>query len=380
MFVPKRWHDFLTSYFVATRSGGASSFPWVEDDGTTRKRADAVLLTSSLARQYLLDFHSSAGTLLLFAEAQYFIIDFRYWEQAKAEITCCEVLLQDDLYQQVKQLLQQHGATCCGVEDQQVTLSQFLHLTQQLDPVEILPDSGGSRLLQQMRRCKDEQECRLIQQAQQITDEVFAQIRPLVCPGVTERELALEIEHRLKREGADGISFDTIVASGKNGSLPHAHPRDTVVQPGDFVTMDFGAMVGGYHADMTRTVAVGAVSAQQREVYHAVLEAQSRALAAIKPGVACAAIDQIARSYLGQAGYGAYFGHGLGHSVGLEIHESPSFSPHSDDTLEVGMVLTVEPGVYLPAQFGVRIEDLVIVTEQGCENLTQSSKQLNADE
>lgn len=368
MIVLERLTKFVSEYFSLGKQQ--------EPDACGIERGDAVLLTSAVSRQYLLGFHSSAGTLLVLPQVQYFIVDSRYIEQARASITGCEILLQKSLQEQINQLLRHHGVTSCGVEEQEVTLSDFLKLKQRLDPVRILPETGVSRLLQTMRMCKTPDELQFIKQAQGITDQVFAEICPLIHPGITEREIALEIEYRLKKQGADAISFDTIVATGTNSSLPHAHPSDDVVQEGDFITMDFGAVVAGYHADMTRTVAVGGISEQKRTIYQTVLEAQMRALAAMKPGVRCAEIDQIARTSINEAGYEGRFGHGLGHSVGLEIHEEPNFSPNSAHTLEVGMVLTVEPGIYLPGAFGVRIEDMVIITPDGCENITQSPKEL----
>ena len=209
-----------------------------------------------------------------------------------------------------------------------------------------------------------------------MTDETFSYILPLIQPGKSERELMLEMEFYLRRLGSEGVSFDLIVVSGKNSSLPHGVPTDKKIEVGDFITMDFGAVYNGYRSDMTRTVAVGAVSEEQKHVYNTVLEAQRLALKAIRPGVPCNEIDRIAREHIYNAGFEGCFGHGLGHSVGIEIHEFPAFSPRCETILQPGMVITVEPGIYLEGKFGVRIEDMIYVTEDGCLNLTKSDKSL----
>ena len=195
-------------------------------------------------------------------------------------------------------------------------------------------------------------------------------------PGVTEREAALEIEFYMRRHGAEGVAFDLIVITGAKTSMPHGVPGEEKIQPGDFVTMDTGAVVNGMHSDMTRTVAIGHADDEMRQVYHTVLKAQQNAIAAVHAGVACKAVDFAARSVIEQAGYGEYFGHSTGHSVGLEIHESPAFSPRSEAIAQENMVITVEPGIYLPGKFGVRIEDMVRVTQNGCEDLTNAKKEL----
>ena len=337
-------------------------------------KADALLVTSPVSRRYLLGFPSSAGTLVLFPDKQYFIIDFRYVEKARETVTGCEVLLQEKLYEQISGLLKQHHVATVGLEDAAVTLKEWELYRQKLGAEPVL-HSGLSELLGSMRAVKTPEEIETIARAQQITDRAFSEILGFLKPGVSEKEIACELEYRMKRLGADGLSFDTIAVAGKNSSLPHGVPSDYRVQPGDFITMDFGALLDGYHADMTRTVAVGAVTREQRTVYEKVLEAQERAFAASRAGVSCHAVDAAARSFIEQD-YRGCFGHGLGHSVGLEIHEDPRFSPACGETLQAGMVLSVEPGIYLEGRFGVRIEDLVVIEENGFHNLTQSAKEL----
>ena len=332
-------------------------------------KADALLVTSPVSRRYLLGFPSSAGTLVLLPDKQYFLIDFRYVEKARQVIQGCEVLLQEKLYDQINEILSANQVRTVGLEDAAVTLRELEGYRERLCAEPVL-HSGLSELLEEMRAVKSADEIETLVRAQEITDRAFSEILHFIRAGVSEKEIACELEYRMKRLGADGLSFDTIAVAGKNSSLPHGVPTDYRVQPGDFVTMDFGALLDGYHADMTRTVAVGSVSREQRAVYDTVLQAQERALAAIRAGVSCHAVDAVARDYIESAGYQGCFGHGLGHSVGLEIHEDPRFSPTCGSVLRAGMVLSVEPGIYLSGRFGVRIEDLVVIEEHGVRNLT----------
>lgn len=339
-------------------------------------KADAIMITSGVNRQYLLHFHSSAGTLLILPEKQYFIIDFRYYEKAQRQITGCELILQDRLYEQIREILKRHHVHTVGLEDNRVTLQEFSIYQKMLPEVSFISNCGVYPLLDEMRRIKSADEIEKIDQAQQITDEAFTRILNYIKPGVTEKQIALELEYSMKKQGADGIAFETIAVSGKNSALPHGEPSDKPVERGDFITMDFGAVVDGYHADMTRTIVVGSISDEQKRVYDTVLQAQLMALEQIAVGKSCSEIDVIARSYIDEMGYQGCFGHGLGHGVGLEIHEEPRFSPACDVILKPGMVLSVEPGIYLSEKFGVRIEDLIVVEEKGIRNFTKSDKNL----
>jgi Xaa-Pro aminopeptidase len=239
--------------------------------------------------------------------------------------------------------------------------------------------------VEDIRRSKDEAEAQRIAAAQAITDEAFKQICDFIQVGMSEAEVALELEFTIRRIGAEALSFPSIVASGPNSSLPHAHPGERKLQPGDLLTLDFGASYHGYCSDMTRTVFISGEladesqaqpSTQQRRVYDTVLEAQQKSLATIKAGVTASDVDKAGRDVITAAGYGEYFGHGTGHGVGLEIHEAPNVGPRSKGELEVGDVVTVEPGIYLPGKYGVRIEDLVLVTKDGVRNFTKSPKEL----
>ena len=215
-----------------------------------------------------------------------------------------------------------------------------------------------------------------IRAAQAITDKAFLHMLEIIKPGLCEKDLQLELDYFMLKNGATGLAFETILAAGANGSMPHAVPSMNVIKEGDFVTMDFGAAHNGYCSDMTRTVAVGKISEEQEKVYNLVLNAQLAAIDAVKAGVPCNSIDAVARDMIYGAGYEGRFGHGLGHSLGLEIHENPRFSPLCSDLTEAGIVMSVEPGIYLDGQFGVRIEDIVMVTEDGCDVITKSEKKL----
>ena len=227
-----------------------------------------------------------------------------------------------------------------------------------------------------MRIIKAEWEIDKIVAAQRIAEQAFDEILQFIKPGVSERDIALNLDFSMRRAGAEDISFSTIAVSGKNSSLPHGTPGNKLVENGDFVTMDFGALLDGYHSDMTRTVAVGYATEEMQRVYDTVLEANRLGIAAVRAGITGMEVDRISRSFIEAQGYSGCFGHGLGHGVGLDIHEAPSLSPRGDIVLQPNMVVTIEPGVYLENKFGIRIEDMVVVTENGCKNLTRSSKDL----
>lgn len=254
-----------------------------------------------------------------------------------------------------------------------MNLSRYLKLDAALDKHKL---RVASDIIDKPRMVKDDNELGLLKRAEQIGDEAFDHILTILKPGITECEISLELEFFMKKQGASKLSFDTIVASGPNSSMPHAQVTDRVVQNGDFVTMDFGCVYKGYCSDMTRTVAVGTPTDEMKKVYQIVLDANLRAMDGIKAGVKCSDIDALARGYISDKGYGDYFGHGLGHSVGLQIHEEPRFSPKCDVITEENMVITDEPGIYLPGKFGVRIEDLVVVRKDGYERLSKSPKEL----
>ncbi len=346
---------------------------------TIQKELDkksALLVASVPNRFYLTGFETSDGYVLITKHAAVFLIDFRYVEKAKETVKSCDVQLSVSPMAEIRALCEQHGIAHLYVENDYVSMSLQKDLAAAVKPTEIVADDRFDTLLRDMRSVKNETELSLMQQAQKLTDDTFSYIVERIEAGRTERDVMLDMEFYMRRLGSEGVSFDFIVVSGKNSSLPHGVPTDKKIERGDFVTMDFGAVVGGYHSDMTRTVAVGAVSDEQKRVYDTVLKAQLSAIDAVKSGVVCKDIDKIARDLIYAAGYEGCFGHGLGHSVGVEIHERPNFNTRCDTVLKAGTVMTVEPGIYLENRFGVRIEDMVFVTADGCINLTKSPKEL----
>ena len=340
--------------------------------------ADAALITSDVNRRYFTGLGSSAGTLLAFRDAAYFIIDFRYIEVAKATVTGARVMLQEKLTEQLDTLLKKHGAQTVAIETDYLTVGTLEQYRQKLSGYEFLTDSTLNDAILSMRSVKEPQELECIQKAQAITDAAFLDILDFIQPGKTEKEIAAYLEYCMRRRGADGLAFETIAAGGPNSAKPHAVPGDRPLQTGDFFTLDYGASWGGYCSDMTRTVAVGEPTEEMRRVYQTVLDAQCLGIRTAQVGVSCRAVDEAARELIYKAGYEGCFGHSLGHSVGLEIHEMPGFSPSIDpQTLcREGMVITVEPGVYLEGRFGVRIEDMVWFAPDGTKDLTNSPKEL----
>lgn len=337
---------------------------------------DGALIVSPENRRYFTQFPSSDGYLLVSAEEATLVTDSRYVEAAEKNAGGCSVVLQTTDSTQLFDLFSKMHVTRVAVEASRMNLAQYARICAALEPMAVLADSTLDNLIAGLRSVKQMDEIEKIRAAQKIAEQAFAYICDFIKPGRTEREIALELDFYMLHHGAEALSFETIAVSGENGSMPHGVPGDRQVQPGDFVTMDFGAVVDGYHSDMTRTVAVGQVSDRQKEVYNVVLSAQKALLAALRPGLSCAEADKIARDVIESAGYGAYFGHSAGHGVGVEIHEFPNLSPRSKSVLTVGNVVTDEPGIYLPGEFGVRIEDMAHITPDGCENLTGSPKEL----
>ncbi len=341
-----------------------------------KNKIDAVFITSPVSRQYLFDIKSSAGVGVITKDKCFFIIDFRYIELARKTIKNCEIMLQGDIYTQLNEIISTNAIKVMAVEDKTMTLSVFSAYESKLE-CELLKGTSLSAAIENMRKIKTESELKCIADAQCIADETFSHMLNFIKAGVSERDVAAEIEFKMKKLGSAETAFSTIAVAGKNSSLPHGVPGDYIIANGDFLTMDYGATIDGYRSDMTRTVAIGNVSDEMKTVYDTVLTANKMAIEAIKAGVNCASIDKIARDYIYAAGYEGLFGHGLGHAVGLDIHEEPRFSSLAiNDFAEENHVMTVEPGIYLPGKFGVRIEDLLIVKDDGYVNLTKSDKSL----
>ena len=334
------------------------------------------LISSDVNRFYLSEFPSSAGNIIITKDSATLLIDFRYFEKAKKTVKNMDVLLCQSFYKDIKSVLTIKKIKNIYIETEHITLEALNRMEKGLENFCILKDSALSHKLNALRQIKTPREIEFIKMAQAITDKAFAHILNFIKVGKTEKEIALELEFFMRKNGSQGVAFDTIAVSGKNSSLPHGVPTDKPLENGDFLTMDFGARFEGYCSDMTRTVALGQVSETQYEIYDIVLQSQLEALKSIKPNVQCKEIDKIARDIITNKGYGECFGHGLGHSVGIEIHENPAFNTRDETSIKKGMVITVEPGIYLPDKFGVRIEDMVVITDDGFENITKSDKNL----
>ncbi len=336
---------------------------------------DAALITADVNRRYFTGMKSSAGTVLATREKAYLIIDFRYIEKARKTVTEAEVIMQERLYDQINGLLEKHGCRTLAIENRTMTVAELEALKSKIN-AEIDCSDALSKAIDRIRIIKTQDEIEKIIKAQRIAEAAFEDVLGFIRPGVTEKEVQLHMDYYMLMHGAEGLSFETIAVSGPNTSLCHGVPTDRQVREGEFFLMDFGATYEGYHSDMTRTVCVGKPSEKMERVYNIVLEAQLKALEAVRAGVTGKELDSVARDVISAAGYGEAFGHSLGHGVGMEIHETPNASQSSPHTLEENMIVTVEPGIYLPDEFGVRIEDFVIVKETGCENMTLAPKNL----
>ncbi len=335
------------------------------------KGLEAAWMLSPENIRYLTGF-AGEGSLFVSREGAVILTDFRYIEQAARESPGIPVIrTTGDLKveEALGNLLEERGLKSVAIERNLVTLDTFDRLPK---GVEYPPLSG---IPEKMRRVKDESELDLIRKASRIACRAFGEMLSVIRAGMTEKEVAIELNNRMLRLGSEKEAFSTIACAGINGALPHAVPTDHVLAEGELLTLDFGAQVGGYKTDMTRTVAIGKVSDELKAVYDAVLTAQGMALNAIRAGEPCREVDKTARDYL-DARYPGAFGHGLGHSVGLFIHEGPQFSTKSEDVLEAGQVMTVEPGVYIPGLGGCRIEDIVVITATGYKNLIDAPKHL----
>ena len=335
---------------------------------------DAMLITSAPGEFYAAGFHGE-GVALITPERSWYWTDSRYIEAAGRQVSGAEVGLSASGAQYralVREKVEKHGIKTIGFEEEYMPVGAYRLWTEDVK-AEFVP---ASELITDLRMVKDQDELTVMCAAQKIADEVFTEILNDLKPGVTESEIAAKLTYLMACKGAERNSFDPIVASGANGSMPHAVPGLSVIQKGQFVTMDFGCMVGGYCSDMTRTVAVGQPTEEMELVYRTVLNAQCAALGAIRGGVNGAAIHKIADDVIVAAGYGGKMGHGLGHSLGIEVHENPRFSPLWDKSIPSGAFLSVEPGIYLPGKFGVRIEDVVMLTDEGCIDITKSPKEL----
>jgi Xaa-Pro aminopeptidase len=337
---------------------------------------DALLVTELTGVRYLTGYTGSNGLALVGPDRRLFVTDFRYVEQAAEEVDPGfeRVRAPQDLLESVGELIGGQGRVRLGFDDVHTSVRDHARLAELVEERAELVPAGG--LVERLRRVKEPAEVELISAATQVADEALEELLAGGLIGRTERELALSLEILMRERGAEGPAFETIIAAGGHGALPHAQPRDVAVQAGQMVVIDWGARMNGYCSDCTRTVATGRVEDEAREAYELVRHAQLTGLQAVRAGRNGREVDAEVREIIEEAGYGERYGHGLGHGVGLDIHEAPRLSQRSEDTLEAGNVVTVEPGVYLPGRFGVRIEDLVVVGEQGCLVLTGVGKDL----
>lgn len=333
---------------------------------------NALLLTKEADIHYVTGIPGDDCIVLITENKRYIITDFRYIEAVSILKPDFEVVITKEGYELID-FLKEINIEKIGVQDNHITLNMYNELCKVLPEESIVPATG---LVETIRLVKDKVEIQLIEKAEKIGDLAFNHILGFLKPGISEKRVALEIEHAMKLNGADGFSFSTICVSGINSSRPHGIPSDKPLEDGDFLTMDFGCIFDGYCSDMTRTVAIGQATEEMVKVYNTVLEAQVYACQNLKAGMHVKEGDALARNIIEDAGYGEYFGHGLGHGVGLEIHEDPFLSFRGSHVLKENMIVTIEPGIYLPGKFGVRIEDLAIITADGISNKTHSPKEL----
>lgn len=335
---------------------------------------DAVIITDEKTRLYLTKFAATDGTLFITKTDAYLYMDFRYIEAAEKAAQGCRVIMPEGrVSEEIKKLISSDGIKTIGFEEDKITVAQLEGLKKTYGGEEFIPVSS---VISSLCEFKENDEFEKIKAAQKITDEAFSAVLPLIRADMTEIEVAAEIEYQMKKRGATAPSFETIAVSGTNSARPHGVPRNVTLEKG-FLTMDFGCVYDGYCSDMTRTVVIGKADGETKKIYDTVLRAQRAAIAAAAEGVGCAFLDGVARDIINDAGYKGCFGHGLGHGVGLYIHENPRVSPAGGAVkLTKGHVFTVEPGIYIKGKYGVRIEDMMIITEKGPEDITKSNKEL----
>lgn len=339
-----------------------------------KRKLDAFVSTFLPTTRYLCGYSGSNGLLVVTKNGSHFFTDFRYQESVQTEVYSDEKTIGVGSLIAVavkKRVLRPFKRI--GFEKEHLSVSDLGNFQKFIDGKKLV---GVSGIVEQLRAVKDGSEIQTLKKAFNISDRVFQKILGIIKPGLSELELSAEISYLHKKLHAENDSFDVIVASGVRGSLPHGTATSKRIKTGEFVTLDFGCVVDGYHSDMTRTICVGTPTVEMKKVYRIVLDAQQKACNAVRAGKQCRKIDGIARDHISSKGYGKYFGHSLGHGVGLEIHELPRVAPKSKERLVAGNVITIEPGIYLPKKFGIRIEDTVVVREDGCEVLTMSPKNL----
>lgn len=336
------------------------------------KHLEAIIVLSDYNRRYLSGFTGTSGALIITNSEKLLLTDFRYIEQATDQAADFKVIKQQgQLIESIKSTLEDLNVQNVGFEGNLVSYDTYLQLSKSY--ISLISISG---LIEKIREVKDEQEIANIQKAAQIVDDAYEYILTVAKAGMTELELKAKLESKMLELGSEGPSFNTIVASGVRGALPHGVASDKVINQGELITLDYGAYYNGYASDITRTFAIGEPDAQLKEIYNIVLQANLKGIEAAKQGITGKELDAVARDYITEKGYGEAFGHSLGHGIGLDVHEGPNLSKKSESTLELNNCVTIEPGIYLDGIGGVRIEDDILITENGCERFTKSSKDL----
>ncbi|GEN87413.1 Xaa-Pro peptidase family protein [Oceanobacillus sp. FSL W8-0428] len=335
-------------------------------------KVDAIIVDSPYNRRYITNFTGTAGTALVTADKAIFITDFRYTEQAAEQAEAFEIVEhKHGMNQEIANQIDKLGVKKLAFEKNYTTYSQFETYQHQFSQ-ELVPVEG---IIEALRMIKTDDELAVMKKAAKIADDAFAHIQSFIQPGVPEIEISNELEFFMRRQGATSSSFDTIVASGLRSALPHGVASTKKIQEGELVTLDYGALYDGYCSDITRTVAVGEISVELREIYDIVLEANLRGVKGTKPGMTGKEADALTRDYITEKGFGERFGHSTGHALGMEVHEGPGLSSRSEAVLKTGMVVTVEPGIYVPGLGGCRIEDDIVITDSGNERLTFAPKE-----
>ncbi|MGM0339752.1 xaa-Pro aminopeptidase [Enterococcus sp. AZ007] len=334
---------------------------------------DAYLVTSPANLRYLTNFTGTAGLAFITLERAFFITDFRYIEQANEQVQGMTIIQhQGDTIGEIIRLMESEGISVLGFEDAFMTYAEYSVFEEAID-AELAPASG---FIEKLREQKDPGEIAIIEKACAIADEGFEHVLKMIRPGMTEIEVANQLDFFMRSLGASGTSFDTIVASGVRSALPHGVASSKKIEHGDLITLDFGCVYQGYVSDITRTFAIGEPEQQLKDIYQIVLEAQQKVIEVAQAGVTGAQLDAAARDFITEAGYGEAFGHSTGHGIGMEIHEGPNVSQSNGEPLEVGNIITDEPGIYLAGLGGVRIEDDLVILAEGNRILTHSPKEL----
>lgn len=336
------------------------------------KRLDALIVLSDFNRRYLSGFTGTSGALIITPDKNYLVTDFRYIEQATNQATEFEIInRQSGLISEIKQILESKKLTNVGFEGHLISYDTYVELNKGIITLISIRDA-----IDKIREVKNKEEIQLIKKAAEIVDKTYKYILSIAKVGMSEREIKARLESKMLELGADGPSFDTIVASGYRGALPHGVASDKRIEKGDMITLDFGAYYRGYCSDITRTFAIGEPDPKMKEIYEIVLQSQIKAIEEIKPGMTVQQADALSRDYIESHGYGKEFGHSLGHGIGLDIHEGPLLSKNSEGELKVNNCVTIEPGIYVDGLGGIRIEDDILITENGCDVFTKCTKDL----